>query len=57
MEVGEEEILYTYRYTVTTRMTPRIKMGSDGGLVEANQFDILSRSKGVTESCSSCNNA
>ena len=23
------------------------------GLVKANQFDILSRSKGVTESCSS----
>ena len=24
MEVGEEEILYTYRYTATTRMTPTL---------------------------------
>ena len=29
MEVGEEGDYYTYRYTVTTRMTPEIKMGSD----------------------------
>ena len=30
MEVGEEGDYYTYRYTVTTRMTPTlIKMGSD----------------------------
>ena len=28
MEVGKEERVYTYRYTVTTRMTC-IKMGSD----------------------------
>ena len=27
--------------------------GRVSGLVKANQFDILSRSKGVTESCSS----
>ena len=25
MEVGEEENYYTYRYTVTTRMTPALK--------------------------------
>ena len=25
MEVGEEVDLYTYRYTVTTRMTPALK--------------------------------
>ena len=34
MEVVEEGEgrgrLYTYRYTVTTRMTPALKMGSDG---------------------------
>ena len=25
MEVGKEERLYTYRYTVTTRMTPALR--------------------------------
>ena len=25
MEVGEEGILYTYRYTVTTKMTPALR--------------------------------
>ena len=25
MEVGEREIIYTYRYTVTTRMTPALR--------------------------------
>ena len=29
MEVGEEGDYYTCRYTVTTRMTPALKMGSD----------------------------
>ena len=29
----------------------------NSGFVKANQFDISNRSKGVTESCSSCNNA
>ena len=29
IEVGEEEaIIYTYRYTVTTRMAPALKIGS-----------------------------
>ena len=29
MEVGEREIIYTYRYTVTTQNDSCIKMGSD----------------------------
>ena len=30
MEGGKEgDYIYTYRYTVTTRMTPALKMGSD----------------------------
>ena len=29
MEVGEEVHCYTYRYTVTTRMTSAFKVGSD----------------------------
>ena len=30
MEVGEEgDYKYTYRYTVNTRMTPALKMGSN----------------------------
>ena len=29
MKVGEERVLYTYRYTVTTRMIPALRMGSD----------------------------
>ena len=29
MEVGGRWRLYTYRYTVTTRMIPALKMGSD----------------------------
>ena len=37
MEVGEEGDYYTYRYTVTTRMTPYcIKMGSN-----ESHFNVL----------------
>ena len=42
MEVGEEGE-YTYRYTVTTRMTPALRRGSD----EPNRLSMV----GVVSRC------
>ena len=33
MEVGEEGIIYTYRYTVTTRMTPALRWAVMGAIL------------------------
>ena len=48
MEVGEEgEIIYIYLYTVTTRMTPAIKMGSNESHLNVS---LIVRDK-VTRQC------
>ena len=47
MEVGEKGDYYTCRYTVTTRMTPALKMGSD-----ESHFNVSLVNNDVHLSCS-----
>ena len=47
---GEREIIYTYRYTVITRMSPCIKMGSD-----ESQFNVSVGSDGQSHRTVSTN--